>query len=324
MRLMKNAKVKLAKRFMKLAERRPPPPDQVTGELQEVFCHDSFLKADDQKRAEIMRASSLSKYVSEVEYPWDGYFGFALRPFLEGKSVLDLGCFNGGRGVAWFERYGILELSGIDTDPVYIEAAQNFANCRGINAEFRVGTGETIPFDDDAFEAILTFDVFEHVQDLQTTLHECQRVLKPGGHIFAVFPSYFHPVEHHLSLVSRTPFLQLMFSGQTLVEAYCEIINERGENDAAWYGRPSRNLDVWERCNTINGTTYRRFTRLVRETGLVVVRDVHKPVLSIGRLVANRPIIRRSARLLTPLTYVPGLQEVFLHRITFVLGKPAV
>lgn len=232
-------------KLMRLRERVPDPDD---GSLGETFKHPQFTEADDEERARIMWRSSKSRYEDELSFPWDNYFGMSVRPWVKG-TALDLGCFTGGRAVAWRERYEIQGIHGVDVDPIYIEAAHQFAAARGVSAEFRVGFAENIPWADRSFDTILSFDVLEHVRDVAAALMECRRVLRPGGRLLAVFPSYFQPGEHHLSLVTATPGLQCLFTGQTLIEAYCEVLRQRGEA-AAWYGRPAH-LAPWERGNTI-------------------------------------------------------------------------
>lgn len=120
-----------------------------------------------------MLKSSQAKYESEEVYPWDHYFGFSLRSHLEGRVALDLGCFTGGRSIAWAQRYGLRRISGVDVEPVYIEAATLFARLYDVPSEFRVGYGEKLPVEDDSFDAILSFDVLEHVRNVGKTLAEC-------------------------------------------------------------------------------------------------------------------------------------------------------
>ena len=79
------------------------------------------------------------------------------------------------------ERYNLKCLIGIDVQKEYVDAATQFAALKNVNAEFKVAKGEKLPFDDGTFSAILTFDVFEHVQDVAKTLEECHRVLEPKG-----------------------------------------------------------------------------------------------------------------------------------------------
>lgn len=50
---------------------------------------------------------------------------------------------------------------------------------------------ERLPFPDEYFDAVVMFDVLEHVQDDQMVAEEAGRVLKPGGLFFASAP--LHP-----------------------------------------------------------------------------------------------------------------------------------
>ncbi len=312
----------IAKAVMRLRERFPTSPEQEVGELQEVFCHDVFINGSESQRNEIMLKCSENKYNSEVAYPWDNYFGRDLSKYLENKEVLDLGCLVGGRGVAWYERYKLKSITGIDVSKDYIDASRKIAKNKSINAEYKLAKGENLPFEDSSFDAILTFDVLEHVQDLNKTLNECWRVLKPGGKMFLVFPSYFQPIEHHLSLVTKMPFIHYIFSGDTLVRAYYEIILERGK-EADWYKRNSPNLLSWEKGNTINGTTLRKFLKILKSSKWEVHYQSRKPVGSIGRNISKSRLFQLISKLLIPFVYIPGLREVFLHRITFILEKPS-
>ncbi len=312
--------IKIAKLLMKLRERIPSSPDNKLGELQEVFRHDIFLNASESKKKELMLKSSNSKYTSELAYPWDNYFGVDISPYLNSKVVLDLGCFNGGRGVAWFERYKLDKIFGIDVDQVYIDSATQFASSKDINAEYKVAKGERLPFEDATFDAVLSFDVFEHVQNIQSTLDECWRVLKPNGKLFVVFPSYFHPIEHHLGLVTKTPFFHYFFSNKTLITAYNEILDERGQ-DAYWYKRDSSKPEPWERCHTINGTTLKKFKSIIENKNWEIALHSRKPIGSIGRNISKKKWLLAISYLFYPLTFLPGIQEIMLHRITYILEK---
>jgi ubiquinone/menaquinone biosynthesis C-methylase UbiE len=312
--------VPLAKRAMRLRESFPVFDVDNVGDRREVFSHDVFLQGSQVDRLQIMRKSSESKEQDEHAFPLDNYFGFALRPHLQGKIVLDLGCFTGGRTAAWYKNYGLLRASGIDVENAYIDAAEDYARLNGLDCDFKLGFGEKIPYPNESFDAILTYDVLEHVVDVDETLRECRRVLVPGGKLFLVFPTYFQPNEHHLGMVSKVPGLQLIFSGKALVRAYYEIIEERGQ-DAYWYKRGSSELDPHERCHSINGTSFREFMAIVKSQKWTVDFVSRAPVGSVGRSVAQHPFRRLLMKLATPLTYIPFLQEIFLHRITMVITK---
>ena len=92
--------------------------------MNEVFNHPIFLNASESIKKKIMLESSQNKYKVEIQSPLDHYFGLDIAPLLKGKVALDLGCFTGGRSVAWAERYELKQIYGIDVAQTYIEAAK--------------------------------------------------------------------------------------------------------------------------------------------------------------------------------------------------------
>jgi SAM-dependent methyltransferase len=52
----------------------------------------------------------------------------------------------------------------------------------------RMGAGGEIPFDDASFHFVINNQVMEHVRDIDRTLSEIDRVLKPGGKVLSLFP----------------------------------------------------------------------------------------------------------------------------------------
>jgi SAM-dependent methyltransferase len=299
----------------------PPEPTETVGGRNEVFRHPVFTEGSDAERLRIMLASAQFVYDDELRHPWDDYFARDLTPLLEGAHALDLGCFTGGRAVAWSQRYGLASISGVDTTEIFIEAAEAFARVQRARAAFKVGRGEQLPFEDETFDAILSFDVFEHVQDPARVLAECRRVLKRGGRAFLVFPSFFHPIEHHLSHVTTAPFIHYLFKPRVLVDAYCAILDERGEA-AVWYSR-TRELQAWERGHTINGLTLRRFRRLASQAGLILEEQIRRPLGSVGRRSKGSRTHHFIATVLRPFARLPLVEEAVLHRGVFILRKPS-
>ena len=313
--------IRFAEFLMRLSQTERPSWSN-GAELNEIINHPNFIGASEADRITLLMRSAETKYESERRYSWDHYFGIDLRPELAGKHAMDLGSLYGGRSVAWAERYQLRRITGIDVNAAYVEVANRFAQSRDVNADFHLAYGENLPFDSETFDAILSFDVFEHVQSPRATLSECRRVLKPGGRVFLVFPSYWQPIEHHLSLVTHTPGLQYVFSGRTLVGAYNRILASRGE-DALWYWRHKPELQPWERCNTINGTSLRSFRKMLKEGGWKIIRHSRPPIGSIGRSVVRNPRLwhRLLATVGRRLVNVPLLDEMFLHRLVFVLER---
>jgi 2-polyprenyl-6-hydroxyphenyl methylase/3-demethylubiquinone-9 3-methyltransferase len=112
-----------------------------------------------------------------------GYFLEALTRQLElqaqNLSVLDVGC-GGGILSEEFARVGC-RVTGIDPSTPSLETARNHAAKEGLPIEYRQANGESIPFNADSFDVVVCCDVLEHVDDLEKTIREVARVLKPGG-----------------------------------------------------------------------------------------------------------------------------------------------
>jgi ubiquinone/menaquinone biosynthesis C-methylase UbiE len=315
-----NLQVKIAKFLMNKFATSPISPEAQVGELQEVFNHAIFTNGTEQKRKEIMLNSSESSYKSEKAYSCCHYFGKDLTPYLKGKDVLDLGCFNGGRSIAWLEKFELASITGIDVQREYIDAATQFAQLKNAKAQYFVACGEELPFEDQNFDAIISFNVMEHLQNVEKALNECYRVLRPNGLLCVVFPGYYHPTGHHLDLVTKIPFIHYFFSDKNLMQAYYEIVQQRGE-EASWYYRDSPELKSWEKCHTINGTTVCKFQKLIKRQSWDIILQGRKPIGSIGRNISHYKLINLLSMVLYPLSSIPLFQETFLHRISYVLQK---
>lgn len=307
---------------MRLAPAAPRADDL---SLFEIFHHPSYTEATPERKAEMQLASARFRYRYEegsdslAKYFGDGISLLSLRD----RRVLDLGSFTGGRIVYWKERYGFGPTRGIDIDPLFAEAAARFAAERGLtDISFDTGVGEALPYEDQSFDAILSLDVFEHVQSVENVLRECWRVLKPGGVLLACFPPFFQPLESHLDHVTKVPGLQLLFSGRAIAAAYHNIIESRGP-EAAWYGRTSAALEAWERSPVLNGITVRHFQRIVGSQGWETQFWATRPIFSDGRRAARFPfpVIRA---ICAPLARLRLTEEVFLGRICTILRRPTV
>ena len=57
--------------------------------------------------------------------------------------------------------------------------------------------GESLPFPDSTFDAILSHEVLEHVQNDRLAVEEMVRVLHPGGRILLFVPNRGYPFETH-------------------------------------------------------------------------------------------------------------------------------
>jgi SAM-dependent methyltransferase len=129
--------------------------------------------------------------------PTDHEFNIRYRvgrvaPYLSGRW-LDMGCANGGYDAALLEA-GASEIVGVDVEPSRLEIAQ----ARGLErADYRLLDGETLPFEDDAFDGVWMNEILEHVRDESLVLSEVNRVLRRGGVLALISPNRWFPFEGH-------------------------------------------------------------------------------------------------------------------------------
>ncbi len=105
--------------------------------------------------------------------------------FTEDKKVLDLGC-NTGYG-SHIIHPSCREIVGVDVSEEAIRAARDSYGKEGI--EFQVIDGKTLPFDDDSFDLVISFQVIEHIIKYEEYLNEIKRVLKSGGKVIFTTPN---------------------------------------------------------------------------------------------------------------------------------------
>ncbi|MDB5038424.1 MAG: methyltransferase [Bacteriovoracaceae bacterium] len=244
--------------------------------FRELFNHPYYLGLGDAEQMELGLSWCRNLYEIEKNSPsLDLYLGKThLADFIsEGSTILDIGCYIGGKTVRWIEKYKGAEIHGIDIDSKFIKVANRFAKEKCVNAHFKVNFAEDLDFEGHYFDAIVTENTFEHVVDLKKVMSECARVLKPNGYLIVSFPGFYGPFSHHLDLVTRTPCLHWFFKYHSLVKIYKDILDERGEA-SNWYKR-SRDLkdsiDNGFPLNSLNGTSAFEFHKIAKENWKIVV-----------------------------------------------------
>jgi SAM-dependent methyltransferase len=239
---------------------------------------------------------------------------------LAGKDILDIGCGYGGRTVRYAE-LGARSVCGIEPGEQSTLEARAFATIHNVSATFTTGFAESLPLPDASFDYVFSYDVFEHVCDLGKTLEECNRVLRVGGSVYAVFPPFHHPTGAHLEgWLSNMPWANVFFPCGVLVKAGTKIMSHRTD-----LYRPNA-LRPTDRLWGLNGITIRKLRQIVGSLDVdssIVLAPLFSPLNR--KWQAWR--MKYYASFFSPLRNVPFLQECFTHRIVLImtkrLGEPA-
>jgi len=108
-------------------------------------------------------------------------------------DVLEIGSAQ-GRALIALSRAGH-RATGVEPWTPAIEVARQLAKQHGAALEIREGRCEALPFEDGRFDVVLAFSVLEHVTDLDISLREIARVLKPGGLLYFDTASAMSPFQ---------------------------------------------------------------------------------------------------------------------------------
>ncbi len=119
-----------------------------------------------------------------------------------GEHVLEVDC---GPGVlaAKLQARGATVV-GTDMSPVAVERARG----RGIPAQCVDLDHETLPFDDNTFDTVVSNNAIEHRIFPERSLDECVRVLRPGGKFLLCLPNIGHWLCRWWLLRGRFPYVR--------------------------------------------------------------------------------------------------------------------
>ena len=102
---------------------------------------------------------------------------------VSGGSVLDMGTGTGVLAIAFAERIPAASVVGLDLSAVALEVARENAQKSPVSSRvsFEEGNAEDMPFEDDAFDLVISSNTLHLLRNPVRMFNEIQRVLKPGG-----------------------------------------------------------------------------------------------------------------------------------------------
>ncbi len=104
--------------------------------------------------------------------------------------ALELGCGTGFFLLNLIQSGVARRGSVTDLSPGMVKVATRNGQSLGLDVDGRVADAEGIPYDDDTFDLVVGHAVLHHIPDVELSLREVVRVLKPGGRfVFAGEPT---------------------------------------------------------------------------------------------------------------------------------------
>lgn len=185
----------------------------------------------DAQHGELVHAEHLARYL----------LAGSLAP---GRRVLDVACGE-GYGTAMLADRGATNATGVDIDQPTVERAAARYPC-----EFRCADIAALPFPDDAFDLVVSFETIEHVPDAEAALAELARVLASGGLLIISTPNaseYLVDNEFHTREFSHEEFAALLaqpFASVRLLYQHNWLLSAVMGEQALREGSGSRSLEL--------------------------------------------------------------------------------
>ncbi len=111
------------------------------------------------------------------EKPFDRLFPF--HEVAPGAKVLEIGCGMGTMASLW-ARHGA-DVTAVDLNPTAIAQTRRRFELSGLTGTIQQADARQLPFDDGTFDYAWSWGVLHHSPDIEQSVAEMMRVLKPGG-----------------------------------------------------------------------------------------------------------------------------------------------
>jgi ubiquinone/menaquinone biosynthesis C-methylase UbiE len=200
----------------------------------------AFLLADQYKDAGNLNArAQLHARSSTNKYGWMRWVFDQFHLPAECR-ILELGC---GAGTLWRDNLERVpagwKITLTDFSPGMLEQAQENLRESGRGFAFEQVDAQSIPYDDERFDAVIANHMLYHVPDRPKALAEMRRVLKPGGRFYASTVGEGHTREifemvsrfdHEGRFQRETPSFTLENGAQELAQWFSGVTLHRYED----------------------------------------------------------------------------------------------
>jgi ubiquinone/menaquinone biosynthesis C-methylase UbiE len=229
----------------------------------------SGLAFDGKTTAFEMSTGSAAKFYTSLPDWWNDHYVVAPTEIVEFFSgdgisladqvILDVGCGDGVLSLGLLQQSGASKVIGIDVVSVNRDELNAIAIKNGVEElptgeklQFLVSSPTHIPLDDASVDVVVSWSVFEHVQNIGDLLAEIRRVVKPGGLIFTqIWPMFGSEHGSHLWPWLSDGFIQYR---QSREEIYAEV--DAKIPDHALRGSVK---DLFDSCNRVTVDELQQF-----------------------------------------------------------------
>jgi ubiquinone/menaquinone biosynthesis C-methylase UbiE len=146
-----------------------------------------YLKTDQYKDSSNLKARvAIHQRFSVNQYGWMNWVFDHLLKLPANAKILELGC---GPGYLWKENANRIpsawDITLSDLSAGMLDSAWRNLVVAGRAFKFKEIDAQSIPFEDETFDAVIANHMLYHVPDRAKAIGEIKRVLKAGGHLFA-------------------------------------------------------------------------------------------------------------------------------------------
>lgn len=129
--------------------------------------------SDESKYSAIEASIHLNRYLSA-------------KKFIKGKKVLDVACGE-GYGTYLLKKWGAAKVTGVDISKEALFVARDKFVDKGI--KFIEHNVEELPFEDNSFDVVVSYETIEHLDNPEKFLMEIKRVIRGDGIIIVSCPN---------------------------------------------------------------------------------------------------------------------------------------
>lgn len=123
--------------------------------------------------------------------------------YVKEKCVLDIAC-GSGYGSALLHDVGKARLVvGVDISSAAIEYASSHYQSEGL--VYMRGDATNLEFNDESFDAVISFETIEHIREYESYLREVKRLLKEGGVFLVSTPNKRFDCKNPYHLITFSP-----------------------------------------------------------------------------------------------------------------------